>query len=343
MVSSSSSAIYAVSPLYAELASRSRSSTIAESFLYTFIVCVGTVGNFAVLLVLYKNRRLRNIPAYFVISLAISDIIMLNLCAPFSIGVLIVGDWIFGYIICQIQGFLVLWVACASLGTLALVAINRYFHIVKTSLYRSIFTPTKAKLIVLGGWLAALITPLTYTAAGKDYVFQPGKFFCYFESKFSLLVLPFHIFIGISMVILIACYISVFKAIKVHERTVVNNLRNGNKRQVTLSLEDIKVTKILFATVVGFIICWTPVLVLDIVDNFLGTEWQLPRETYYMYTIFGITSSAINPIVYGVMNPSYRRAYMRLCGLRRLGHVGDFAETNAHEHPMIKTGETHLR
>ena len=87
--SSSSSAIYAVSPLYAELASRSRSSTIAESFLYTFIVCVGTVGNFAVLLVLYKNRRLRNIPAYFVISLAISDIIMLNLCAPFSIGVLL--------------------------------------------------------------------------------------------------------------------------------------------------------------------------------------------------------------------------------------------------------------
>ena len=126
MVSSSSSlAIYEVSPLYAELASRSPSSTIAESFICTFIVCVGIVGNVAVLLVLYKNRRLRNIPAYFVISLAISDIIMLNLCAPFSIGVLIVGDWIFGYIICQIQGFLVLWVACASLGTLALVAINR--------------------------------------------------------------------------------------------------------------------------------------------------------------------------------------------------------------------------
>ena len=123
--SSSSSVIYEVSPLYAELASRSPSSTIAESFICTFIVCLGTVGNVAVLLVLYKNRRLRNIPSYFVISLAISDIIMLNLCAPFSIGVLIVGDWIFGYIICQIQGFLVVWVACASLGTLALVAINR--------------------------------------------------------------------------------------------------------------------------------------------------------------------------------------------------------------------------
>ena len=146
-----------------------------------------------------------------------------------------------------------------------------------------------------------------------------------------------------SSVILIACYICVFKAMKVHERTVVNSLRNGNTRSVTLLFEDVKITKILFATVVGFIICWSPVLVLDIVDNFLGTGWHLPREIYYMYTIFGTTSSAINPIVYGVMNPSYRRAYMRLCGLRRVGRVGDSAETKAHEHPMIKTGKTHLR
>ncbi|KAK2571236.1 Melatonin receptor type 1A [Acropora cervicornis] len=335
--------MYEVSPLYAELASRSQFFTIAELFLYTFIVCVGTVGNYAVLLVLYKNRRLRNILACFVISLAISDIIMLNICSPFSMGVLIVGEWIFGYFFCQMSGFLVMWLACASIGTLALVAINRYFHIVKSSLYRSIFTPTKSKLIVLGGWLAALTIPLSYTAAGKQFIFQPGKLICSFEYKFSFLVLPFHIFIGISMVILIACYVCVFKAMKVHERTVVNNLRNGNTRPVTLLLEDVKLTKILFATVVGFIICWSPVLVLDIVDTFLGTGWHLPREIYYMYTIFGTTSSAINPIVYGVMNPSYRRAYMRLCGLRRVGRVGDSAETNAHEHLRIKTGKTHLR
>ena len=124
MVSSSTKIAHG-SPLYKELANRSISSTIGESFLYAFIVSVGTLGNVAVLLVLYKNRRLRNITAYFVISLAISDIIMLDLCAPFCIGAIIVGDWIFGYLICQIQGFLVMWVACASLGTLALVAINR--------------------------------------------------------------------------------------------------------------------------------------------------------------------------------------------------------------------------
>jgi len=203
------------------------------------------------------------------------------------------------------------------------IACFRYFHIVKTSKYRLIYTPRNAVLIVVSGWLAAFITPLTYTAAGKDYVFQPGKFFCFMEAKFTLLVLPFYIFIVISMVVLFLCYFSVFKALKAHERAVAGNLRTGTTRQTAISIEDIKVTKILFATVVGFILCWTPVLVIDIVDAFLGSEWELTRGTYYMYTIFGITSSAINPIIYGVMNRSYRRAYLRLLGFSRLGLVGD--------------------
>ena len=113
------------SRLHEELASRSLSSTVGESFLFAFIVSVGTIGNVAVLLVLYRNHRLRNIPAYFVISLAISDIVMLDVCAPFSIAVLILGRWIFGDLLCQIQGFLVLLVNFASLVTLASVAVNR--------------------------------------------------------------------------------------------------------------------------------------------------------------------------------------------------------------------------
>ena len=194
-----------------------------------------------------------------------------------------------------------------------------------------------------------MTTPLTYTAAGKDYVFQPGKFFCFMEAKFTLLVLPFYGFIGISMLILIVCYLSVFKALKTHERTVANNLRNGNTRQTAISLEDIRVTKILFATVVGFVLCWTPVLVIDIVDAFLGSGWELTRGTYYMYTIFGITSSAINPIIYGVMNRSYRKAYLRLFGCGRLGRVGDAPTTKGSEQPKgdlqtrgPNTGDTHV-
>ena len=113
--------------------------------------------------------------------------------------------------------------------------------------------------------------------------------------------------------------------------TVAKNLRNGNAKKVSLSLEDIKLTKILFATVVGFVFCWTPLLVLDVVDDFLGSGWELTRETYYMHSVFGFSSSAINPIIYGVMNPSYRRAYLRLFGIHRVGRVDVEVPANVHD------------
>ena len=80
----SSSSTVLGSSLDEQLASRSLSSVVGESFLCAFIVFVGTFGNIAGLLVLSKNHSLRNIPAYFVISLAISDIVMLDFCAPVS-------------------------------------------------------------------------------------------------------------------------------------------------------------------------------------------------------------------------------------------------------------------
>jgi len=120
----SSSSTVLGSSLDEQLASRSLSSVVGESFLCAFIVFVGTFGNIAGLLVLSKNHSLRNIPAYFVISLARSDIVMLDFCAPFSTAVLITGRWMSRDLLCQTQGFFVIRVACASLATLALVAIN---------------------------------------------------------------------------------------------------------------------------------------------------------------------------------------------------------------------------
>lgn len=75
--------------------------------------------------------------------------------------------------------------------------------------------------------------------------------------------------------------------------------------------------------VVGFILCWILVLVIDIVDVFLGLEWELICGIYYMYIIFGIISFVINFIIYGVMNCFYWKVYLWLFGFSWLGCVGD--------------------
>ena len=70
-------------------------------------------------------------------------------------------------------------------------------------------------------------------------------------------------------------------------------------------------TNILLVVVVAFLSCWTPVLVIDLVD-FINGDWKLKRQVYVSYTCLGFASSALNPIIYGIMNRTFRTEYFKI-------------------------------
>ena len=122
------------------LGSRSTLLVIVESTFYGAIATLAFFGNLLVLYVVYKNPRLRNGPGWMVTSLAISDITMSSLCAPPSLAAMISGRWISGFVVCQAQGFLTMWLACASLETMALMSVDRYYRVVRPVRHRTLFT-----------------------------------------------------------------------------------------------------------------------------------------------------------------------------------------------------------
>jgi melatonin receptor type 1A len=79
-----------------------------------------------------------------------------------------------------------------------------------------------------------------------------------------------------------------------------------------------RTTHTLFAIVIVFIVCWTPVLIIDIIDTIDG-KWSLPRAVYASYTFLATISNAINPVIYGLMNPTLRGGYLDLLLCRKLG------------------------
>ena len=67
--------------------------------------------------------------------------------------------------------------------------------------------------------------------------------------------------------------------------------------------------------VVFFSLCWTPVLLIDIVDTILG-RWTFPREAYVAYNFLANISSALNPLIYGVLNKNFRNDYIKVLSCR---------------------------
>ena len=89
-------------------------------------------------------RRMRKIPNMFVASIAVSDLFLGVVSAvPLSIPTLVTSHWPFNDTTCQFQGYIACTLGNASIQTLVLLAVNRYYRIVKPTKYRRYFTKKK--------------------------------------------------------------------------------------------------------------------------------------------------------------------------------------------------------
>lgn len=112
-------------------------------------------------------------------------------------------------------------------------------------------------------------------------------------------------------------------------RRIYCSVRNAvfpqaNESQRTVHVQEVKVTKTLAAVLVGFSCCWFPIMIIDQLDMNNSVR-MLPRRVYYMYGLLIYTSSAINPVLYGLMNRSFRTEYKKIatCACQTLASRAD--------------------
>ena len=310
-----------------QLKNRSTAVQIVESFFLLLINFTSFSGNLLLGISVIKNPNLRRtVPNMYIITLAVSDFLMSLLGIPFSLASLMTGKWPFNNFICQLQGFWILLMCAMSLQTLAVTAVNRYFRVVRSrASYQRIFSMKKTKITIAILWVMALFAPLPYVVAGHEFFFHTGKVFCahnaesLYEGYGAYLVL---VYVAIPLIIIITCYTRVFIAVRKHnlnfrfrirQRSTNNTTRNNTSLDSSgvLSVEEVNVTYILLVVVISFLTCWTPVLIIDMID-FINGDWKLKRQVYVSYTCFGFASTALNPIIYGIMNRSIRAEYLRI-------------------------------
>ena len=310
-----------------QLKSRTTVVQMVESFFLLMINLVSFLGNLLLGIAVIKNPNLRRtIPNMYIISLAVSDFLMSVLGIPFSVASLITGKWPFNNFTCQFQGFWILFMCAVSLQTLAVTAVNRYFLVVRSRvLYQKIFNMKTTKITIAILWIMALFAPLPYVVAGHEFFFHAGKVFCAHNAESlhggygAYLVL---VYVAIPLIIIITCYTRVFIAVRKHnlnfrfrirQRSTNNTTRNNTSLDSSgiLSVEEVNVTYILLVVVISFLTCWTPVLIIDMID-FINGDWKLKRQVYVSYSCFGFASTALNPIIYGIMNRSIRAEYLRI-------------------------------
>ena len=120
----------------------------------------------------------------FVASLAVSDLLQgVFSVGPLAIPTLVTSHWPFNDTTCQFQGYLAFALACASIHTLVLMAVNRYYRIVKPTKYRHYFTKKKTLIMILVTWFYSICAPLIYVLLGTKWSFILQSSYVLFQSK----------------------------------------------------------------------------------------------------------------------------------------------------------------
>ena len=294
--------------LSVELATRTKALEGTETVLFAVVNVVAFLGNLLTCYAVYRNQRLRTLPNMFVIALGVSDILMSTFCMPFTVVTLSHGRWMFGENFCRFDGFAVFTFAMASLQTMGLTAVSRYYCIVKPEKYVVLFKKQRALLYIAAVWCVALVGSLPpIFIKNARFEFQPGKAMCLyaFESNIAYTVFLECFNVAAPLTIITICYVKVFRTVSRSNQVFS---RENNLQQLRANVEEAKVTKTLAAVMVGFTCCWLPISVMDNIDATRGQQ-TLRRQVYLTYSFLVYLSGAINPFIYGVTNRQFRREY----------------------------------
>ena len=147
----------------------------------------------------------------------------------------------------------------ASLNTMGVIAVSRYFCVVKPTRYIVLFRMQRILMYTAAVWCMALIgsvPPLIFQTGG--YTFQPGKAMCMypFQTNIAYTVFIECVFVAAPFTLITFCYAKVFYTVSRSNRVFT---QENNPEQLRANVEEAKVTKTLALVMASFSLCWVPV------------------------------------------------------------------------------------
>ncbi|KAM6441594.1 alpha-1D adrenergic receptor isoform 2-T2 [Liasis olivaceus] len=319
-------------------------------FLAIFIL-LAIVGNILVILSVACNRHLRTVTNYFIINLAIADLLLSTTVLPFSATLEVLDLWVFGRIFCDIWAAVDVLCCTASIMSLCIISVDRYIGVKYSLKYPTIMTEKKAVIILGVVWLSSMVISIGPLLGWKEEPPESEEFcsiteepgYAIFSSLFSfylpllvILVMYFNIYVvarrttksleagvkkernkSMEVVLRIHCR-------SVLEDSLASTKSKGHTFRSSLSVRLLKFSREkkaakTLAIVVGvFILCWLPFFFVLSFGSFFPSLKPTGMAFKIIFWL-GYFNSCVNPIIYPCSSKEFKRAFIRLlkCQCRR--------------------------
>ncbi|XP_051552186.1 D(1) dopamine receptor-like [Myxocyprinus asiaticus] len=317
-----------------------RSTTACVLFIF---VLSTFLGNALVCTAVVRFRHLRSKVAYvFVVSLAVSDLLVASLVMPWKAATEIMGFWPFGNF-CEVWVAFDIMCSTASILNLCIISVDRYWAIASPFNYEQRMTRRVAFVMIGVAWtLSVLISFIPVQLSWHKTLGHKGdlegsgeKCDASLNRTYAITSSLISFYIPVS--IMIVTYTRIFfiaqkqiRRISMQECTIkhIQSCQGCNKepeeKLKSSFRRETKVLKTLSIIMGVFVCCWLPFFILNCMVPFCDPGFHnaghipcVNKTTFDVFVWCGWANSTLNPVVYA-FNAEFRKAFSSLLGCGKL-------------------------
>uniref|UniRef100_A0A8P4G7W0 D(1B) dopamine receptor n=1 Tax=Dicentrarchus labrax TaxID=13489 RepID=A0A8P4G7W0_DICLA len=306
------------------------------------------LGNFTVCAAVFRYRHLRaKVTNIFIVSLALSDLLVAVLVMPWKAVAEVAGFWPFG-------GYCETWLACdimcstASILNLCVISVDRYWAISSPFRYERSMNKKVASVMIGVTWTVSVVISFVPVQlnwhraeigdpAVEDLALHGKSVDGSCDSSLSrtYAISSSLISFYIPVAIMIVTYTRIYQIAQMQIRMISSLERaaehaqscrsDRSNRELKVSIrKETKVLKTLSIIMGVFVCCWLPFFVLNCALPFCpGPEatgaqrgpYCVSEKTFDVFVWIGWSNSSLNPVIYA-LNADFRDAFLRLLRCR---------------------------
>jgi hypothetical protein len=93
---------------------------------YGAVIILGVSGNLALIIIILKQKEMRNVTNILIVNLSFSDLLVAVMCLPFTFVYTLMDHWVFGETMCKLNPFVQCVSITVSIFSLVLIAVERH-------------------------------------------------------------------------------------------------------------------------------------------------------------------------------------------------------------------------
>lgn len=127
---------------------------------YGAVIILGVTGNLALIIIILKQKEMRNVTNILIVNLSFSDLLVAIMCLPFTFVYTIMDHWVFGEAMCKLNPFVQCVSITVSIFSLVLIAVERHQLIINPRGWRP--NNRHAYIAIAVIWLLAVASSLPF-------------------------------------------------------------------------------------------------------------------------------------------------------------------------------------